>query len=425
MGGAEKSFRGELSLPGDKSISHRVFILSSLARGTSRVKNLLLSEDVMMTRKMMESLGLEIHGAGREIWLQGKGPESLSEPADVLYAGNSGTTMRIGSGLLAAIDGLSVITGDRYLRRRPMDRIALPLSQMGATVMGRNGGRYPPLVIRGGKLKPIKYEMPTPSAQVKSAILVAAAAGGVAAAVQEPLPTRDHTERMLINMGAKVSREGGWITYEPGDELGPLDMTVPSDFSSAAFFIVGATITSGSEILLKNVLVNPLRDGLLRVLARMGAKVQLINRHVVSGEETADMIVRSSELKGTAVEGNEIPLLVDEVPILAVAAAFASGITEIRGAGELRVKESDRIAAMTSQLAKLGVKIEELPDGMVIEGNRSGFRDGEVSSFGDHRIAMALEIFAQGAGIEARLDDRDCISTSFPDFYEKLKGLFS
>lgn len=422
---AEKSFRGELSLPGDKSISHRVFILSSLARGTSRVKNLLLSEDVMMTRKIMESVGLEIHGAGMEIWLHGKGPESLTEPADVLYAGNSGTTMRIGSGLLATIDGLSVITGDRYLRRRPMDRIALPLSQMGATVMGRNGGRYPPLVIRGGKLKSIKYEMPTPSAQVKSAILVAAAAGDVAAAVKEPLPTRDHTERMLINMGAKVSREGGWITYEPGDELGPLDMAVPADFSSAAFFIVGATITSGSEILLKNILVNPLRDGLLRVLERMGAKVQLINRHVVSGEETADMIVKSSELKGTAVERNEIPLLIDEVPILAVAAAFASGITEIRGAGELRVKESDRIASMTSQLAKLGVKIEELPDGMVIEGSRGGFRDGEVSSFGDHRIAMALEIFAQRAGIEARLDDRDCISTSFPDFYEKLRGLLS
>jgi 3-phosphoshikimate 1-carboxyvinyltransferase len=306
-----------------------------------------------------------------------------------------------------------------------MDRIAVPLSKMGAMVLGREKGRYPPMVIRGGTLKPIHYEIPVASAQVKSAILVAAAAKGISAEVKEPLPTRDHTERMLNAMGANVSYDRGLIKFSPADELMPLDVDVPSDFSSAAFFIVGSVITPSSEIVVRNVLVNPLRSGLLRVLERMGANIRLTNERVVSGEETADIIVKASELKGTLVDGREVPLLIDEVPILAVAAAFASGITKIRGAGELRVKESDRIASVTSQLSKLGVTIEELPDGMIIEGRGEVIKGGKVSSFGDHRIAMALEVFAVGAGIEISLDDRDCIATSFPEFYEKLGGLLT
>lgn len=418
-----KALRGELFLPGDKSISHRGVLLSSLAKGKSRIRNLLSAEDVTMSRRLVEMIGAEISDHGEEITVLGKGASGLGEPSDVLYAGNSGTTMRIGSGILAAIDGLSIITGDRYLRKRPMERITTPLSKMGATVLGRDNGRYPPLVIRGGNLQSIRYEMPVASAQVKSAILVAAAAQGVEAEVKEPLPTRDHTEKMLQSMGADVSRSGDWIKISPHGELRPLDVDVPADFSAAAFFIVAALVTPRSEIVARNVLVNPLRSGMLRVLARMGARIELTNERVVSGEEIADIVVRSSELKATDVYGSEVPLLIDEVPVVAVAAAFASGVTEIRGAGELRFKESDRIASVTSQLSSLGVVAEELPDGLRVKGRGDAYRGGKVSSFGDHRIAMALEIFALGAGIGITLDDRDCVATSFPGFYDKLRSL--
>lgn len=422
---ARKSLRGELLLPGDKSISHRAVLLSSLARGKSRIRNILLAEDITMSRRLVESIGAEISDSGRELTVIGKGAAGMREPADILYAGNSGTTMRIGSGILAGIDGISIITGDRYLRERPMDRIITPLSKMGAMILGREKGRYPPLVIRGGNLRSIQYEMPVASAQVKSAILVAAAARGVDAEVREPLPTRDHTEKMLREMGADVSNESGWIKFSPADELKPLDLDIPSDFSSAAFFIVGAVITPSSDIVVRNVLVNPLRSGMLPVLKRMGANLRLTNRRCVSGEEAADLIVSASALKGTVIEASEVPLLIDEVPILAVAAAFAAGMTEIRGAGELRIKESDRITSVTSQLSRLGVSVKELPDGMIIEGGEGGFKGGKVSSFGDHRIAMSLEMFGVGAGVEIMVDDRDCVASSFPDFYEKLGGLLS
>ncbi len=416
---------GEVHIPGDKSISHRALMLPALAEGTSRVRNILQAEDVTRTRRMVEMLGVEIREEGEDLLVTGRGPASLSEPGDVIDAGNSGTTIRIGSGLLSSLNGMSVITGDRYLRKRPMERVLIPLKAMGARADGRDGGNYPPLVIRGGNLKALRYEMPQASAQVKSSILLAAAASRIASSVREPFRSRDHTERMLALMGGAVTREGTWVRYEPESMLHPIDISVPSDFSSAAFFIVGALLIDGSEIAVRDVLLNPLRCGLLEVLKRMGGRVSLENVREESGENVGDIIVRSSELTGTKVFEEEIPLLVDEVPILAVAASFAKGVTEIGGAGELRVKESDRIRSMATQLSRLGVNIQEIPDGLVIEGKQGPYGGGDVESFGDHRVAMSLAVFGLASGKGVVLDNRECISTSFPGFYQTLEALSS
>ena len=422
MSGKGSPLKGEVRLPGDKSISHRALMIPSLSRGTSRVRNLLRAEDVGRTWKMMEMIGVEIGEEGDDVLVTGRGAGGFVEPPDILDAGNSGTTIRIGSGMLASIDGLSLVTGDRYLRNRPMERIVTPLKSMGAQMDGRGGGRYPPLAIRGGELHPVMYEMPQASAQVKSSILLAAASSGISSGVHEPLESRDHTERMLRLMGGKIVSKEGWIQYEPGKDLLPAEINVPSDFSSAAFFIVAAILLKFSEIVVKDVLLNPLRCGLASVLTRMGGELKIEGVREESGEEVGDIIVRYSELAGTVVTREEIPLLIDEIPILAVAASFAEGITEIRGAAELRVKESDRIGAMVSQLSSLGVSIEELPDGMVIEGGE-GYRGGDVATFGDHRVAMALEIFGLASGRGVNLDDRQCIATSFPRFYPTLEAL--
>ncbi len=416
------ALRGEISVPGDKSISHRAVIVNAVAQGSWTVENLLESEDVGRSMELVRAVGVKVEKRGERFCFESPGRGNFMEPEDVIYAGNSGTTIRIGAGLLASIDGYSVITGDEYLRRRPMERIAVPLRMMGAVVDGRDGGRYPPLTIRGGRLKGIFYEMPVASAQVKSSILVAGACAGVKVSVVEPVPTRDHTERMLVSMGAEIEKSNGMVSLRDTSNMKPVDMVVPGDFSSAAFFIAGALITPGSSLRIENVLLNPLRTGFLRVLERMGGSLEIENPREISGEPVGDIIVSYTEnLKGISVFEEEIPSLIDEVPILSVVAAFAEGFTEIRGASELRVKESDRIAAMVSNLREFGVKVEELPDGMVIEGGGSYRPIGVTRSYGDHRVVMAMEIFAVALGVELEVDDRRSVSTSFPDFYEILK----
>ncbi len=416
--------RGEVFVPGDKSISHRAVLFAALAAGESRIRGFLDAEDTNRTVEMVQALGVPVERvSSTELRIRGAGLRGLSEPPDVIDAGNSGTTIRIGSGLLAAQPFLSVLTGDPYLRRRPMARVVHPLTLMGASIWGREEGRFPPLCIRGGALKGIRYEMPVASAQVKSALLLAGLYADSPVTVAEPLATRDHTERMLAAMGASLSREGTEVTIRPASRLDPADRVVPGDISSAAFFIVLAAVTPGSGLVVRNVGVNPLRTGVVDVLRRMGAEIRFENERVEGGEPVADVAVRGGELVAARVGAGEVPGLIDEIPVLCVAAAFAAGRTEIRGAGELRVKESDRIGAMAANLSSLGVSCGEYPDGLWVEGP-SSIRNGVVCrSRGDHRIAMSMRILGKAAGRDLTVDDTACIDTSFPGFVKILEEL--
>lgn len=417
-------FRGELSVPGDKSISHRAVMFAALATGVSRVRGFLHAADTLSTAGMMRALGARIEeDSPTELRIEGKGLHALVEPADVIDAGNSGTTIRIGSGILAAQPFLSVVTGDRYLRRRPMGRVIDPLTRMGASILGRDGNRLPPLCIRGGALRGIRYEMPLASAQVKSSLLLAGLYADAPVTVVEPMPSRDHTERMLATMGARITRDGNAVSVAPCGRLDPLEMTVPGDLSSAAFFLVLAAVTPGSSLTIRGVGVNPFRTGVLGVLRRMGADIRFTGERLEGGEPVADVVVRGAKLTAARVDPEEIPGLIDEVPILCVAAAFAAGRTEVRGAGELRVKESDRIAAMVACLTSLGVPCGEYPDGLWVKGPAPVSPTGPCDSRGDHRIAMSLRILGAAAGVPVEVTDPDCIDTSFPGFQSLLEGL--
>ncbi len=416
--------RGEVSVPGDKSISHRAAMFSAIATGTGRVRGFLHAEDTLRTVSMVRSLGVRVEAVSpTELRIGGQGMRGLSEPPDVIDAGNSGTTIRIGSGILAAQPFLSVITGDPYLRRRPMARVIRPLVRMGAKILARDGDRLPPLCIRGGGLRGIRYEMPVASAQVKSALLLAGLYADAPVTVMEPLPTRDHTERMLGAMGADIAREGNAVTVRPAERLSPLDVAVPGDISSAAFFLVLASVHPMSEITVRGVGVNPHRTGLLAVLRRMGADLRYADERSEGGEPVADIVARGGELVAVRVDPGEIPGLVDEVPALCVAAAFARGRTEVRGAAELRVKESDRISAIVSNLAALGVACGEYPDGLWVEGPAAIRPCGPLDSRGDHRIAMALLAMGKAGGVPFDVPDTACIDTSFPGFQPLLERL--
>jgi 3-phosphoshikimate 1-carboxyvinyltransferase len=376
----------------------------------------------LRTVGMIRALGVTVEQvSGTELRIGGAGLRALAEPADVIDAGNSGTTIRIGSGILAAQPFLSIVTGDPYLRLRPMARVIHPLTQMGATIRGREGNRFPPLCIRGGALKGIRYEMPVASAQVKSALLLAGLYADSPVTVVETLPTRDHTERMLAGMGAKLSREGNAVTVLPAERLFPVDVNVPGDISSAAFFLVLAAATRGSELAVRGVGVNPFRTGVVEVLRRMGADIRYANERIESGEPVADLLVRGAELRGTQVTPGEIPGLVDEVPALCVAAAFAEGRTEVRGAEELRVKESDRIGAMVANLASVGVACGEYPDGLWVEGPAQVRPNVPLDSRGDHRIAMSLLVLGKLSGVDVNVINTSCIDTSFPGFKAVLE----
>ncbi|HAM32647.1 MAG TPA: 3-phosphoshikimate 1-carboxyvinyltransferase [Deltaproteobacteria bacterium] len=417
-------FRGELSVPGDKSISHRAAMFAALATGVSRVRGFLHAEDTLSTAGMMRALGARIEEVSpTELRIEGKGLRALVEPSDVIDAGNSGTTIRIGSGILAAQPFLSVLTGDRTLRRRPMGRVIEPLVKMGASIRGRDGNRLPPLCIRGGSLRGIRYEMPVASAQVKSSLLLAGLYADSPVTVVEPLLSRDHTERMLKAMGAIVSREGNAVTVAPCERLDPLDVTVPGDISSAAFFLVLAAVTPGSSLTVRGVGVNPFRTGVVEVLRRMGAGIRYSSERVVGGEPVADLVVCGAELAPADVAPEEVPGLIDEVPALCVAAVFAAGRTKIRGAGELRVKESDRIAAMVACLSSLGIPCGEYPDGLWVEGPAAVRPGISCDSRGDHRIAMSLRVLGAAAGVPIEVKNVECIDTSFPGFQSLLDGL--
>lgn len=413
---------GTVAVPGDKSISHRAIMLASMAEGQSRIRGLLSAEDTLRTVSMMTAMGVDVREISpTEILIYGKGMRSFEEPRDIIDAGNSGTTIRIGAGILAAQPFMTIVNGDPYLRRRPMERIVAPLARMGAQITGRKGNTLPPLCIRGGPLRGIRYEMPVASAQVKSALLLAGLYADSPVTVVEPLPSRDHTERMLLSMGARVVRGGNEVTVHPEERLTPLTMDVPADISSASFFLVLAACVPGATLRVPAVGVNPLRTGLISVLERMGADIRLESPREEGGEPVADVVARGRGLKSTEVDPGEVPALIDEVPALCVAAAMAEGRTEIRGAAELRVKESDRIGSMIGALSALGVSCGEYPDGLWILGPARITPGKRVESRGDHRIAMALLVLSAASGVPLAVSDTACIATSFPAFSRTLE----
>lgn len=418
-----KGLKGELVPPPDKSISHRAVMFASIANGKSVVRNLLMAEDPVSTINAFRSLGLEITIDPNALTINGKGLYGLKEPLDVINCGNSGTTMRLISGVLAGNPFFSVLTGDDSLKQRPMARVITPLKEMGAEISARANDKYPPIAIKGGKPRAIDYKMPVASAQVKSCILLAGLYADGRTSVVEPYLSRDHTERILGSMGADIRIDGLTVSLEGGRELGPIDMTVPSDFSSAAFFMAAAAIVPGSEVLIRGVGINPTRTGFLDVMKEMGAVVELSNKRDVSGEPVADILCRTSDgLKAVSIGKDTVPSLIDEFPILCVLASQADGVTEIRGAEELRVKESDRIKAMAAELKKFGVELEEYPDGISIKG-RAALRGAGLESYGDHRIAMSLSVAALIAEGITTIKDASCVDISFPGFYEMLKTL--
>ncbi len=419
-----KPLRGRTRVPGDKSISHRALLLGAIANGVTRVRNFLPAADCLATLSCVRALGIEVEQPSEtELLVQGKGLHGLREPVDVLDCRGSGTTMRLLAGILAGQPFYSVLTGNEQLRQRPMGRIAEPLRLMGATVLGRDDGRLPPLTIKGGNLQGIDYRLPVASAQVKSAILLAGLYAEGGTIVREPGPTRDHTERMLKAMGTDLEISAHAIALTPPHSpLAPLDINIPGDFSSAAFLVVAALLTPNSEIVIEGVGTNPTRTGLLDVLREMGGDVALSDQHEVDGEPIAEIIARSSELRGVGVDRELVPRMIDEFPILAVAATQAEGKTVVRGAEELRVKETDRIAAIVSELRKLGAHIEERPDGFIIEGPTE-LKGTRVDSYSDHRLAMALAIAGLVAKGETIIEGAECIGDSFPKFKEVLDSL--
>ena len=410
--------RGELTLPGDKSISHRALILSAVAEGRSRIRNLSPGQDVTRTKSAIQALGAEVDRRDDgEIIVMGQGLDGLREPDNVIDVGNSGTTIRMMTGLLAGRPGFAVLTGDESIRKRPMLRVVEPLRRMGAMIQGRKGGELPPLAITGGALDTIDYDLPVASAQVKSALMLAALAVRGESVIREPGASRDHTERMLGHLGAPVESVEGCVRLTGPKQVRGGEIDVPGDISSAAFFMILALLLPGSELRIRNVGVNPTRTGAVEVLRRMGGAIELIDPREVSGEPVADIVVRSGELKGTEIRAPEIPRTIDELPVIAVAAAKATGVTTIRDAAELRVKESDRIRATVELLRRFGANVEEHPDGMTIEG--SGELEGaHCRAVNDHRIAMASVV----AGILAKgtttVDGIQWVDVSFPGFLD-------
>lgn len=420
--GGTSSFRGEIIPPGDKSISHRALILGSLASGKSVVKDFLISDDTLSTANAMRSLGIPIEIDGTQVQISGNGIHGLKESQKTIDCGNSGTTTRLLTGLLSAQRFTSRLTGDKYLQKRPMRRVVDPLSQMGAKITGNENGNKLPLIITGSELHGISYKLPVASAQVKSAILLAGMYAQGQTEVIEPEASRDHTERMLSYLGVAIEKIDNSIRIKKVDKINSGEIIVPSDISSAAFFIVAALISPDSEVLVKNVGVNPLRCGIIDIIKKMGGDIEIVDERDVNGEPIADIIARSSNLKATEIGGDLIPKAIDELPIVAVAASFAEGETIIKDARELRVKETDRIAAMASELGKMGVGIEEFEDGMVIKGTES-LSGAKCKSWGDHRIAMSIAIAATCARGETEIEDAGCVSVSYPGFFEVIDEL--
>ena len=418
---------GEVVLPGDKSISHRAVILNSLAKGKARIDNFAPGADCLSTVRCVRALGVKIDRSGSPalptISVSRTDEDGLKEAINVLDAGNSATTMRLLGGLLAGQPFLSVITGDDSLRSRPMGRLIEPLRLMGADVSGRAQDSFAPLVIKGKKLQGIDFTLPVPSAQIKSAILLAGLFARGNTILHQRIPSRDHTERMLRRMGASLESKGNSLTLLPlTDPLAPLSFRVPGDISSAAYFLVAAAVHPNARIVIKDCGINPTRTGIIDILLAMGAKLKTDNERLEAGEPLADIVIESSELKGLEVGGDIIPRLIDEIPVLAVAGCIAKGKTVIRNAGELRVKESDRIATVASGLSRLGAKIEPLSDGMVIYGGKL-LSGTEVDSHLDHRLAMTLAVAGLIAKGETTIKHARAAQVSYPAFWQTLQQI--
>ena len=415
---------GQTAVPADKSITHRALLFGAIAEGVSRVRNYLDGGDCRATLGVVRALGVQVEEPTPGEWLiHGRGLRGLCEPETVLDCVNSGTTARLLTGLLAGQPFHTVLIGSSQLRRRPMARVVEPLQQMGADIAGRQNGRLLPLSIRGRPLSGIDYNLPVASAQVKSAVLLAGLYADGLTVVREPAPTRDHTERMLMAMGAPVTRLGAFASVEtPQQPLQPLDLTIPGDFSSAAFLLAAGVCAPGSRISVTGVNINPTRRGLLDALIEMGANVLLDNWGEVVGEPTGDLHVQPSRLGAITLRGDIIPTLIDELPVFAVIATQAEGVTIVRDAAELRVKETDRIAVTVEELRKLGARIEATPDGFVVEGPTQ-LHGARVHSHGDHRLAMALAIAGLMATDVTAIEDFACVSDSFPGFERVLARL--
>ncbi len=412
---------GKLTIPGDKSISHRAVMFGALAQGTTRITHFLEGADCLSTISCFQAMGIHIQKNKDEVLVEGKGLHGLQAPLDILDVGNSGTTTRLISGILAGQDFTSRLTGDASICQRPMGRIITPLSLMGAQITSQNQNGCAPLTIQGGHLHGIHYQSPVASAQVKSCVLLAGMYADAPTSVTEPVLSRNHTELMLNYFGAQVTSKGTTAAILPQPDLKARDITVPGDISSAAYFIAAGLLVPGSEILLCNVGINPTRDGLLRVCQAMGGDITLLNVRN-DGEPTADLLIRSSSLHGTEIKGEIIPTLIDEIPMIAVMAAFAEGTTVIRDAAELKVKESDRIQVMTDNLTRMGADVEALPDGMIIHGGKP-LHGATIDSHKDHRIAMS---FAVAGGIcegSLTITDGECVNISYPEFYTDLYSL--
>jgi len=419
--------KGEITLPGDKSISHRAAIFNSLAWGKAEISNFAPGKDCLATISCLRALGVEIRRGGPQncptLLVSGTGKDGLKEPTNVLNAQNSGTTMRLLSGLLCSQPFLSIITGDVSLRSRPMGRLIEPLRRMGAEIFGRGKDSFAPLVIKGRELHGIEFSLPIPSAQIKSAILLAGLFAQGKTILHQPIPSRDHTERLLKHMGAELKSDGNLISLSPLiNPLAPVSFYIPGDISSAAYFLVAGAIHPNARIVIKDCGINPTRTGIIDILLAMGAKLRVENKRGEAGEPLADIIVESSELKGVEIGGDIIPRLIDEIPVLAVAGCVARGKTVIKGAGELRVKESDRIATVSRELSRLGAKIGPLPDGMVIHGGES-LLGAEVDSHLDHRLAMSLAIAGLIAKGGTTINHAQVVQVSYPAFWQDLQNL--
>lgn len=416
------SLKGEVSIPGDKSISHRAVMFGSLAEGTTEVTNFLQGADCLSTISCFRKLGIEIENTSQRILIHGKGLHGLTEPSDTLDTGNSGTTTRLISGILAGQRFTTILNGDASIQTRPMKRIITPLSMMGADITSLKGNDCAPLRICGGQLHGITYKSPVASAQVKSCVLLAGLYADAPTSVTEPILSRNHTELMLAGFGAHVASSGTTATIEPEPDLNGMKIEVPGDISSAAYFLAAGLMIPNSEILIKNVGINPTRDGILRVAKEMGGDITILNEKTSGGEPTCDLLVRSSSLKGVTIGGEIIPTLIDEIPMIAVMACFAEGITTIKDAQELKVKESNRIDTVVTNLRAMGAHIEATDDGMIIEGGYP-LHGAVIDSHLDHRIAMSFAIGALGADGETRIEGADCVKISYPEFYQTLEKL--
>lgn len=417
----QTNLRGELTVPGDKSISHRAVMFGSLAQGDTRISHFLEGADCLSTISCFRKMGIDIEHKKEEILVRGKGLHGLCAPSDILDVGNSGTTTRLISGILSGQSFVSELTGDASIQSRPMKRIMTPLLSMGADIVSVKNNGCVPLRISGRPLHAIHYNSPVASAQVKSCVLLAGLYADAETSVTEPVLSRNHTELMLRYFGAQVHSEGTTASIQPEPKLEARDINVPGDISSAAYFIAAGLLTPHSEILLKNVGINPTRDGMLRVCRDMGGDITQLNVNH-EGEPTADLLVRSSSLHGVTVGGEIIPTLIDELPMIAVMAAFAQGTTIIKDAQELKVKESDRIQVMVDNLKRMGADIEATDDGMIIHGGRP-LKGAQIDSFLDHRVAMSFAVAGTICDGPLSITGGDCVNISYPGFYEDLYSL--